>query len=114
MKLKLLSGLALGLTGGTALAQSYGNEGDPFGGSCWAQGEAVLHLDTARDMGLSVAALIDRYDLLFLSGQMSPQMRSVLTTRLNAVGGSGNERTRRRVQHALYLILNSPEYAIQK
>ena len=59
-------------------------------------------------------ALIDRYDLLFLSGQMSPQMRSVLTTRLNAVGGSGNERTRRRVQHALYLILNSPEYAIQK
>lgn len=88
--------------------------GDPFGGSCWAQGEAVLHLDTARDMGLSVAALIDRYDLLFLSGQMSPQMRSVLTTRLNAVGGSGNERARRRVQHALYLILNSPEYAIQK
>ena len=91
--------------------------GEPYGGSCWAQGEAVLHLDTARDMPLAasnVDALIDRYDLLFLSGQMSPQMRGVLTTRLNAIGGSGNERARRRVQHALYLILNSPEYAIQK
>ncbi|MEZ5545932.1 MAG: DUF1800 domain-containing protein, partial [Lysobacteraceae bacterium] len=91
--------------------------GEPYGGSCWSQGEAVLHLDTARDMALaasSIDGLIDRYDLLFLSGQMSPAMRSVLSTRLNQVGGSGNERARRRIQHALYLILNSPEYAIQK
>ena len=28
----LLSGLALGLSGRAALAQSYGNEGDPFAG----------------------------------------------------------------------------------
>lgn len=91
--------------------------GEPFGGSCWSQGDAVLHLDTARDIPLvnsSIDALIDRYDLLFLSGQMSPAMRDVVRTRLQAVGGSGDTRARRRIQQALYLILNSPEYAIQK
>jgi uncharacterized protein (DUF1800 family) len=91
--------------------------GEPFGGSCWSQGDAVLHLDTARDMPLAasnIAGLIDRYDLLFLSGQMSGAMRTVLTQRLQAVDGDADTRARRRIQHALYLILNSPEYAIQK
>ncbi len=86
-------------------------------GSCWSQGNAVLHLNTARDMALAgsdIDGLLDRYDLLFLSGQMSPAMRAVLRTRLQAVGGNAETRARRRIQHALYLILNSPEYAIQK
>lgn len=86
-------------------------------GSCWSQGNAVLHLDTARDMvlaGSDIDGLLDRYDLLFLSGQMSPAMRAVLRTRLQAVSGNSETRARRRIQHALYLILNSPEYAIQK
>ena len=61
-----------------------------------------------------VAGLIDKYDVLFLSGQMSPAMRAILTQRLGAVSGDSNTRARRRVQQALYLILNSPEYAIQK
>ena len=58
------------------------------------------------------AGLIERYNLLFLSGQMSPAMRATLLTRLNAI--SGGTRGRERIQHALYLILNSPEYAVQK
>lgn len=41
-------------------------------------------------------------------------MRTVLSQRLNAVAGSADVRARRRIQHALYLILNSPEYAVQK
>ena len=86
------------------------------GSSCWANDHgAVLYLDTARDAGLAAsnpAALLDRYSLLFMSGQMSPFMRQTLLTRLNAI--SGSTRGRQRVQHALYLILNSPEYSIQK
>lgn len=45
--------------------------GQPWGGSCWSQGDAVLHLDTARDMALAandIDGLLDRYNLLFLSG----------------------------------------------
>ena len=86
------------------------------GASCWADDDSsTLFLDTARDATLATvdpAGLIERYNLLFLSGQMSPAMRAFLLTRLNAITGS--TRGRQRVQHALYLILNSPEYAVQK
>lgn len=56
--------------------------------------------------------LVDRLNLLLMSGQMSPFMRQVLLTRLNALPNANGGRD--RVQHALYLVLNSPEYAIQK
>ena len=82
---------------------------------CWTEGGATMYLDTARDAPLAAsdpAGLIDRYDLLFLSGQMSDFMRDILLARLQAIDGSN--RGRLRVQHALYLILNSPEYSIQK
>lgn len=57
-------------------------------------------------------ALLDRLDLLLLSRQMSPFMRQVLTTHLQALPNTNGGRE--RVQHALYLVLTSPEYAIQK
>ena len=86
------------------------------GASCWADDDtATLFLDTARDATLASndpAGLLDRYNVLFLSGQMSPAMRAALLSRLNAITGS--TRGRQRVQHALYLILNSPEYVVQK
>jgi hypothetical protein len=56
------------------------------------------------------AALIDRYNTLFMSGQMSPFMRQALLTYLNSLGGSGKQ----RVNALLMLILTSPEYMIQK
>ena len=95
----------------------YRNGGD-FDGSCWADnhgGNRTLHLEIGRDAALAESdpgALIERYNLLFLSGQMSPFMRATLLARLNAITGSN--RARLRIQHALYLILNSPEYVVQK
>ena len=93
-------------------------DGEPDA-SCWNDGRgATMYLDTARDAPLATsdpAALIDKYDLLFLSGQMSDFMRGILLTRLQAVDDDDiDKRGRLRVQHALYLILNSPEYSIQK
>ena len=86
--------------------------------SCWNDGRgATMYLDTTRDATLAAndpAALVDRYDLLFMSGQMSDYMRGILVQRLLTIGGTAATRGRLRVQHALYLILNSPEYAIQK
>jgi hypothetical protein len=51
-----------------------------------------------------------------MAGQMSPFMRGVLIARLNqmTVDDYGSELGLRRVEHALYLMLNSPEYSIQK
>ena len=88
--------------------------------ACWASDDpATLQMDEDRDAALAAsapAALIDQYNALLMSGQMSPFMRNVLITRLQqmSVDDYGSELGRRRVQHALYLIMNSPEYSIQK
>jgi len=75
--------------------------------------DAIL-LDYRRDLPLASdpGALLDRYNLLFLSGRMSPAMREVLLRRLEAVRNDDGGVA--RVQNALYLILNSPEYNVQK
>ncbi|WP_242110707.1 DUF1800 domain-containing protein [Luteimonas aquatica] len=73
-------------------------------------------IDLGRDTPLAAnpAALLDRYDLLFLSGQMSAGMRQTLLERLNGMPGASVEDRRARAQEALYLIINSPEYVVQK
>lgn len=87
--------------------------------SCWgADDPTTLLMDEASDAPLAAsdpAALVDRYSLLLMGGQMSPFMRGVLVTRLNQMqSGDYDDIGRARVQEALYLILNSPEYSIQK
>ncbi|MEP6633731.1 MAG: DUF1800 domain-containing protein, partial [Luteimonas sp.] len=73
-----------------------------------------ISVDLTRDMplGATPGALLDRYNTLFMSGQMSSRMRGILLDYLNAMpnGHSGRD----RVQEALYLITNSPEYTVQK
>jgi len=62
--------------------------------------------------------LVDAYNKRFMSGQMSPYMRDQLITYLNQIdhnwaNGSDDWRLQ-RIYRALYLILTSPEYMIQK
>ena len=88
--------------------------------ACWASDDpSALQMNEDRDAALAAsdpAALVDEYSRLFMSGQMSPFMKGVLVNRLQQMTSDdyGSELGRRRVQHALYLILNSPEYSIQK
>ena len=87
---------------------------------CWASDDpTTMQMNEDRDAALAAtdpAGLVDEYSKLFMGGQMSPFMKTVLVTRLNqmSVDDYGSELGRKRVQHALYLILNSPEYSIQK
>ncbi len=73
-----------------------------------------ISVDLSRDMPLAAdpAALVDRYDLLFLSGQMSLRLRATLLARLAQVPNANGGRD--RVQEALFLVMNSPEYTVQK
>ena len=88
--------------------------------NCWASDDpTTMQMNEDRDAALGAtdpAGLVDEYNALFMSGQMSPFMRNVLITRLNQLteDNYGQDLGRTRVQHALYLILNSPEYSIQK
>jgi hypothetical protein len=87
---------------------------------CWMRDpDHALLLQIETDAALAAVdpeALIDEYNLLFLSGQMSPFMHEVLLDRLTAMTGEdyGSVLGRERVQHLLYLIISSPEYSIQK
>ncbi|UXI67227.1 DUF1800 domain-containing protein [Tahibacter amnicola] len=79
--------------------------------------ETNILINSTRDTALAEnpAALVERYDLLFLSGQMSPWLRERLVAYLQTItANSVPEYRRQRVHEALYLILNSPEYAVQK
>ena len=88
--------------------------------NCWASDDpTTMQMNEDRDAALAAtdpAGLVDKYSALFMSGQMSPFMHDVLITRLNQLteDNYGQDLGRTRVQHALYLILNSPEYSIQK
>ena len=73
-------------------------------------------IDLARDTPLAAqpAALIDRYDLLFMSGRMSAGMRATLLAHLQGIDGGDADAMRERVQDALWLIMVSPEYVVEK
>jgi len=86
---------------------------------CWGSDFSNnLQMNEDAEAALAVsspAALVDRYNLLLMSGQMSPFMRGVIVARLNQMqAGDYDHFGRARVQEALYLILTSPEYSIQK
>lgn len=89
-------------------------------GDCWAADDpGTIQNNIQRDAALAMSnpgQLLDQYNLLFLSGQMSGYMRGIILDRINKItsGNRGASAGMFRVQHALYLILNSPEYSIQK
>lgn len=61
--------------------------------------------------------LIDYLDVRFLFGAMSPQLRSQILAAFNALPewfDYSTERQTSRAQTALYLVLNSPEFFVQK
>lgn len=77
-----------------------------------------------RTLAADPAALVDHLDLVMMSGQMSDYMRDLLIDRLNGplpdqipglTGGTTEQRRSLfRVQQALYLIVNSPEFSVQR
>lgn len=76
--------------------------------------EVAIDLTDELPYAVRPADLIQRYNTLFLSGQMSARMRNVLLQRLNGMPADSEEERRARVQEALYIIVNSPEYVVQK
>jgi hypothetical protein len=73
----------------------------------------MVLIDIAAEKALAAdpAALLDRLDLLLLSGRMSTPMRDALLTHLTAVpAGDGTQ----RAVEAIFLVATSPEFAVQK
>lgn len=89
-----------------------------------ADEETLMDYAALRTLAADPAALVDHLDLVMMSGQMSEYMRDLLIDRLNGplpdqipglTGGTTEQRRSLfRVQQALYLIVNSPEFSIQR
>jgi uncharacterized protein (DUF1800 family) len=91
----------------------YGYQGNPYADD---DDDAML-IDLAADAALAdqPELLIDRYDLLFMHGQMPAPMRQVLIAHLRSIGSEYNDNWRLdRVRDALALILTSAQYAVQR
>ncbi|MGO1069192.1 DUF1800 domain-containing protein [Lysobacter sp. CA199] len=89
---------------------------DAYVGNPAGIGDDEVAINLSEDVALAtnIPALIGRYDALFLSGQMTDQMKQVLTERLSGMPANNTAAKRLRVQEALYLIINSPDYIVQK
>lgn len=71
----------------------------------------LLNIEREKGMANDPAALIDHLNLLLMSGQMSEKMRNELIDVIEGISlGDGSQ----RVVEALYLIVSSPEFAVQK
>jgi len=76
-------------------------------------GTARITLDLAAEQTRAAdpAALVDHLNTLLMAGRMSPNMR---TTLINAVNQIPSSNPLERARTAIYLVINSPEFTIDK
>ncbi|HMP71997.1 MAG TPA: DUF1800 family protein [Kiritimatiellia bacterium] len=97
---------------------------EPLGGT---NGNAVLRLDFNPQLAIlqhseftpaqAQHALLDHLDQLLLLGSMTPTLRAELQTAFDSLPswfGYTTDRQLQRIQLAAYLILNSPEFFVQR
>ncbi len=79
------------------------------------QDPGAIVIDIAPELPIAAdpVRLVDRYDLLFMNRTMSDFMFQTLVAHVASLPDS-TEGRRQRVQDAVWLILSSPEYAIQR
>ncbi len=74
-----------------------------------------LDLSNLEGMSATPATMLDYLDNLLLHGTMSTEMRSSITTAINAVNDADTTvRARKRAQMAAYLVTTSSQYDIQR
>lgn len=82
-------------------------------GSPYADSDTiVVDIKEEKALAADVPSLVDRFDLLLMAGSMSPEMRQIVTDYVEDVPLDDDGTN--RVVEALYLIVTSPEAAVQK
>jgi len=83
------------------------------GGNENTRNNSYIDISAETALAADPAALIDRLDLLLMSGQMSPGMRTILINHMNNLPADEAGRSL-RVRDAITLIMASPQYLVQK
>jgi endo-chitodextinase len=71
----------------------------------------TLNFSNELPLAANPTQLVDHLNLLLMAGNMSPSMRATL---INAVTSIPAKNSKERVQTAIYLVVNSPEFVIDK
>ena len=74
--------------------------------------DILLIIDFERSLANAPIALIDHLDLILMSGQMPGAMRQTLINYVDAIPFTDGGNT--RVAEAIFLIVSSPEFAVQR
>lgn len=83
------------------------------GASANNRNRSYLDLRDEVSIASNPPALIDRLNLLLMSGQMSNGLRRILLSHMNALPGDAAGRSQ-RVRDGITLVMASPEYLVQK
>jgi hypothetical protein len=77
---------------------------------------SVLILDEELTWAINPEQMLDKLNLILLNGEMSTELRGIIMDHLNsgALPNSGDEVLRAKLEDAILLIVNSPDYLIQK
>jgi hypothetical protein len=73
-----------------------------------------VDLSNLEAVASTPAAMLDQLNALMLHGTMSAQMRTSITTAINAIPTSDANFARKRAQMAAYLVATSSQYDIQR
>jgi len=91
--------------------QYYHHAGTGNGGAPLTQ--ATLDLRREFELAADVNALLDHLNLVMLSGSMSAELRTILSSHLEAISPDADGRSQ-RARDAINLIMISPDYTVQK
>ncbi len=76
-----------------------------------AENRTTLNLSYENSIAGNSAQLVDHLDVLLMSSAMTPEMRTIVVNTVNRIAATNPTE---RVRTAIYLIVTSPEYVIQK
>ncbi len=80
----------------------------------WDVFHSRLHLGEEKQMAHQAASLLDRLNLLMMAGQMSDDMYNTILAYLNSYPASESWQRDISVYDALFLVMASPEFAVQR
>jgi len=83
------------------------------GASANTRQNSYIDISTETALASDIPALLDRLDLLLMSGQMSTELRTILIDHMNTLSADEEGRSQ-RVRDGITLIMLSPEYLVQK
>ena len=78
----------------------------------WGKNQVLLDLSIEKALADRPVELVDRLNLLLMAGQMSSTMQQIVTAHVEATPLWDDGR--QRVEEALFLIVTSPEFAVQR